>query len=108
MLSRGWIRVVAVDALLILASLVFWTWPKALPIPNLDITSMVITLVALCLTIIGFAVYCLNGIADQNADYAIVSDPGKDVRDPGKDVREWIERSRQDGEARGRPGQQSI
>ena len=87
---------VAVDALLILASLVFWTWPKALPIPNLDITSMVVTLVALALTIIGFGVYSLNRIADQNSDYPIVSDPGKDVR-------EWIERSRQDAE-----GQRSI
>jgi len=96
MLSRGWTRVVAVDALLILASLVFWTWPKALPIPNLDITSMVVTLVALALTIIGFGVYSLNRIADQNSDYPIVSDPGKDVR-------EWIERSRQDAE-----GQRSI
>ena len=92
--NRGWTRVVAVDALLILASLVFWTWPKALPIPNLDVTSWVITLVALALTLLGFGVYSLNRIADQNADLPIVSEPGKDVR-------EWIERSRQDGEARG-------
>lgn len=67
MLSRGWTRVVAVDALLILAALLFWTWPNALPVRNLDIISMVIAVVALALTILGFGVYSLNGVVDQNS-----------------------------------------
>jgi hypothetical protein len=81
MSSRGWARVVAANASLMLASLVFWTWPKALPIPNLDVTLMVIALVALILTTIGFTVYFLNRVVDE-ANYAIVSEgiasnPGK-------------------------------
>jgi hypothetical protein len=72
MSSRGWTRVLAANALLILASLVFWT-----------VTLMVIALVALALTIIGFTVYFLNRVVDE-ANYAIVSEGI--VSNPGKDV----------------------
>jgi hypothetical protein len=66
-LSRGWIGVVAADALLAIAALVFWTWPRALPIPNLDIIMMVIALVAVMLSILAFGVDRLNAVVDQNA-----------------------------------------
>jgi hypothetical protein len=65
--SKGWIRVLAADAVLVVLALLFLYWPKALPIPNLDIIMMVIALVAVALTIIAFGVSRLNEIADQNA-----------------------------------------
>jgi hypothetical protein len=66
-MSKGWMRVLVADAVLIVLAALFYYYPKALPIPNLDIISMVIVLVALALTIVAFGVTRLNGIADQNA-----------------------------------------
>jgi len=66
-LRRGWIRVLVADAILIALAAVFLRWPKALPIPNLDIIAMVLALVAVALTIVAFGVTRLNNIADQNA-----------------------------------------
>ena len=67
-LSRGWICVVATDAVLILAALLFLYWPKILPVPNLDIISMVIALVAVALTIVAAGTSCLNKMVDRNAN----------------------------------------
>jgi len=66
-MSKGWMRVLAADAVLIILALLFYTWPKALPVPNLDIIMMVITLVAVALSLVAFGVDRLNEIADQNA-----------------------------------------
>ena len=63
-MSRGRLGLLAADALLVVAALVFWNWPHALPVPNLDIIFMVIALVAVALTILGLAVTCLNRVAD--------------------------------------------
>jgi hypothetical protein len=66
-MSGGWMKVLITDAILIVLCALFYFYPKLLPIPNLDIISMVITLVALALTIIAFGVTRLNRIADQSA-----------------------------------------
>jgi hypothetical protein len=66
-MSQFWIRVLAADALLILAAALFLYFPKALPVPNLDIIAMVIALVSVALTIVGFGVIGLNQSVDQNA-----------------------------------------
>jgi hypothetical protein len=66
-LSKGWMRIVAADAVLIVLAAFFLRYPKALPIPNLDIIAMVLALVAVALTIVAFGVTRLNNIADQNA-----------------------------------------
>lgn len=66
-LSRGWMSVLVTDAILIVLAALFLYYPKLLPIPNLDIISMVIALVALALTIVAFGVTRLNGIADQSS-----------------------------------------
>ena len=65
-MSKGWMRVLAADAVLIVLAALFYFWPKILPIPNLDIISMVIVLVALALTIVAFGVTRLNELADQS------------------------------------------
>jgi hypothetical protein len=65
-LIGGWIGVVAADAVLILLAALFLYFPKALPMPNLDIISMVLALVAVALTILGFGVIGLNKSVDQN------------------------------------------
>jgi hypothetical protein len=66
-LTGGWIGVVAADAVQIVLAAVFLYFPKALPMPNLDIISMVLALVAVALTILGFGVIGLNKAVDQNA-----------------------------------------
>jgi hypothetical protein len=70
--SKNWMGVLAVDAVLIILALLLYFWPKilptiVLPIPNLDIISMVIALVAVALTILAFGVTRLNVVADQSA-----------------------------------------
>jgi hypothetical protein len=70
--GKSWMDVLAVDAVLIILALLLYFWPKVLPsivlpVPNLDIISMVIALVAVALTIVAFGVTRLNGFADQNA-----------------------------------------
>ena len=66
-MSKGWVRVLAADAVLIILAALFYFFPKALPVPNLDIIAMVIALVAVALTIVASGVNCLNEIADQSA-----------------------------------------
>jgi hypothetical protein len=63
----GLIGVIVADAVLILLAALFLYFPKALPMPNLDIISMVLALVAVALTIVGFGVIGLNKSVDQNA-----------------------------------------
>jgi hypothetical protein len=70
--SKGWMGALAVDAVLIILALLLYFWPRVLPtivlpVPNLDIISMVIALVALALTIVAFGVTRLNEVADQSA-----------------------------------------
>jgi len=66
-MHSGWMKVLVTDVILIGLSALFFYYPKLLPIPNLDIISLVLALVAVALTIVGFGVTRLNGIADQNA-----------------------------------------
>ena len=66
-LIREWIRVLATDAILIVLAVLFYFEPKALPVPNLDVISMVLALVAVALTLVAFGVTRLNDVADQNA-----------------------------------------
>jgi predicted RND superfamily exporter protein len=66
-MSKGWVRVLAADAVLIILAALFYFFPKALPVPNLDIIAMVIALVAVALTLVASGVNCLNEIADQSA-----------------------------------------
>ena len=70
--SKSWMSVLAVDAVLIILAVLLYFWSKVfptivLPIPNLDIISMVIALVAVALTIVAFGVTRLSEFADQNA-----------------------------------------
>jgi hypothetical protein len=70
--SKSWMGALAVDAVLIILALLLYYWPKilptiVLPVPNLDIISMVIALVAVALTILAFGVTRLNVVADQSA-----------------------------------------
>jgi hypothetical protein len=70
--SKEWMGVLAVDAVLIILALLLYFWSQlfptiVLPIPNLDIISMVIALVAVALTIVAFGVTRLSEVADQSA-----------------------------------------
>ena len=70
--SKGWEGVLTVDAVLILLAVLLYFWPKifsgiVLPVPNLDIISVVLALVAVALTIVSFGVTRLSHVADQNA-----------------------------------------